>query len=46
MVARMNMKTTKTVQSPSCLTEENLRLHSFTSSKVCTFSRSDNKISH
>ncbi|KAG9204398.1 hypothetical protein G6514_000854 [Epicoccum nigrum] len=35
MVAHLNLKTTKTVQSgPSCLTEENLRLHSFTSSKA------------
>jgi hypothetical protein len=40
----LNMKTMKTVQSgPSCLTEENLRLHSFTSSKVCAISRLDNE---
>ena len=45
MVAHVNMKTAKTAQSgPSCLTEENLRLHSFTSSKVCALSSLNNEI--
>ena len=35
MIGRLSMKTKKTAQSgQSCLTEENLRLHSSTYSKV------------